>query len=771
MEQKFILWINEVDKEDIPLVGGKGANLGELTKISIPVPPAFIVTAAAYYYFLEVCGLRPKIKNILTTLNRNDTVSLEQVSADIRKIIIASPIPPDISTLIIKSYSELSGPFRDSLVAIRSSATAEDLPNASFAGQQETFLNIKGEATVIEKVRRCWASLWLPRAIFYREENNFDHFKVGIAVPVQKMIQSETSGIMFSIDPLTNNKDVIVIEAIYGLGELIVQGAIIPDYYEVEKKTLKIINKEIAVQDKMLIKRGLGNELSEVKKLKRDKQKISDEQIIRLAKYAKTIENHYYFPQDIEWALEKNKIYLVQTRPVTTIKDKPSIQQNVGHGTWNIEHKSKSFLVGVGASPGIASGPVKLIHSAKEINKVLSGDILVTEMTNPDFVPAMRKTVGIVTDEGGRTAHSAIVSRELGIPCIVGAQRATRVFKTGDVITINGMTGEIFRGGKLKNNYLLTEKNNQISQLMSFNDNLTLKTATKLYVNLAEPERAKEIAQLATDGIGLLRAEFMMAQIGIHPKKILKDKKQESYIENLSNNIAIFCEAFNPRPVIYRTSDFKTNEYKNLIGGKDFEPEEPNPMLGYRGGFRYLSDPKVFEMELKAVKRVRNIKGFKNLWIMLPFIHKPKELIDIKKIMSGVGLMRSPTFKIWMMVEIPSNVILLDQFIKAGIDGISIGSNDLTMLILGVDRDNSEVAQIYNEEDDSVLWALEKIIKTCQKYKITSSLCGQAASDYPDLITKLVEWGISSISVNADAISNTRQIMYQAEKRLAFKNE
>ncbi len=768
MPDKFVIWISEIDKEDIPLVGGKGANLGELAKIGMPVPPAFIVTAQAYFYFLEKTRLSTKIRDYLSFLDSNDPDSLNQVSANIRKSILSSAIPPEISQKIMESYSRLGSFLRPSLVAVRSSATAEDLPTASFAGQQETFLNVKGEASVVDKVRRCWASLWLPRAIFYRKEQKFDHFKVGIAVPVQKMIQSEESGVIFTINPVNNEKNTIIIEAVYGLGETIVQGQIIPDHYEVDKNTRKILRKEISTQDKMLTKEGLENRMADVPKKLRALQKINDEQILKLAFLAKKIEDHYFFPQDIEWAIEKNNIYIVQTRPVTTIKaidDKEESEEN------EIKPSTRSLipiLKGIGASPGIISGPAKIIHSAKELDKVLRGEVLVTEMTNPDFVPAMKRAIAIITDEGGRTAHAAIVSRELGIPCIVGSKTGTKILKSGDVVTVNGKTGEVFRDGiingkeKQKDN---TKEEKKAANSLSIKD---LRTATKVYVNLGEPERAGEISKLSVDGVGLLRAEFMMANIGIHPKKIIKNHRESLFIQKLSTDIATFCETFSPRPVVYRTSDFKTNEYRNLEGGKEFEPEESNPLLGFRGAFRYLADPKVFELELEAIKDVRNKKGFKNLWVMLPFVRSPRELLEAKKIMAGAGLTRSSSFKIWLMVELPVNVILLEKFIETGIDGVSIGSNDLTMLILGVDRDNSEVAKDFNEEDPAVLWALEKTVKTCQKYQITSSVCGQAVSDYPDLVEKLVSWGVTSVSVNPDALERTREIIYEKEKRLVL---
>ena len=413
-------------------------------------------------------------------------------------------------------------------------------------------------------------------------------------------------------------------------------------------------------------------------------------------------------------------------------------------------------LKGDPASPGIAAGPVKVIQSAKEIGKVIPGDVLVAPQTNPDYVPAMKKAVAIVTDSGGRTSHAAIVSRELGIPAIVGTEKATKILKQGEVVTVNGTKGEVYKGGHLTSNI-----NKNVINPAEF-----IKTATKVYVNLAEPELAEKIAQGNVDGVGLLRAEFMMAGIGIHPKKLIREGKKQIFIEKLANDLEMFCKAFNPRPVVYRASDFKTNEYRSLIGGKDFEPEEPNPMLGYRGVYRYIHDPEVFELELEAIKMVRNKKGFKNLWIMLPFVRTVKELEEVKKIINLSGLQRSPTFKLWMMVEIPSNVILLEDFISAGIDGVSIGSNDLTMLLLGTDRDNDEVASEFSELNPAVLWALEHIIKTAHKKGITASICGQAPSTYPSLVEKLVEWGVTSVSVSPDAVDHTRKLISDVEKKL-----
>ncbi len=553
-------------------------------------------------------------------------------------------------------------------------------------------------------MRDCWASLFEPRAIFYRQEKGFNHFKIGIAVPVQTMIQSQVSGIMFTVNPVTNDKNQLMIEAIWGLGEKIVQGAYTPDHYLVQKQTYKILQKQVNRQLKQFLRYKHTNKELKLKRSLVDKPKLSDEQIITLARLGQKVQDHYFFPQDIEWALAKGKVYLVQSRPVTTIHE-PSQAAII------VTDKLELILKGEPASPGYAVGYPRLLKSAAEIGRLLPGEILVTEMTTPDFVPAMKKAAAIVTDKGGQTSHAAIVSRELGIPCVVGTGNATAKLKSSQVITVNGQTGEIFLGGKIQKKAPL--KIGQSSPTKA----LTAKqlapdfpiTATKLYVNLAEPDLAGTVAQKNVDGVGLLRAEFMIAQIGIHPRKLIDDNQSDQFVDTLVKGLSNFCRAFSPRPVVYRTTDFKTNEYAHLLGGKAYEPVEPNPMLGFRGAFRYVVDEAVFSLELKAVKTVRQKLNYTNLHLMLPFVRTVDELVKVKRIIAAHGLSRSANFKLWLMVEIPSNVVLLEEFIQAGIDGVSIGSNDLTMLMLGVDRDNSEVAPAYDELNPAVLWALEQI--------------------------------------------------------------
>ncbi len=751
--QKLVVFFQDIDKNDTPLVGGKGANLGEMTQTGFPVPNGFAVTIHAYDSFLAENAISKKIYEILASTDVNDPHQLGQASSRIQKMIATSKVPEESAREIIKAYKKLSGVFKKSLVAVRSSATAEDLASASFAGQQASFLNVEGEANLLLKVRECWASLFTARSIFYRVENKIKHESVKIAVIVQKMVQSEVSGVMFSIDPVRNDKDRIVIESVWGLGEMIVQGSVVPDTYVVQKDTFAILSKEISDQSVQLIRVKGDTKEAEVPKKIRDQQKITNKEIVSLAILSDKLQKHYYFPQDTEWAKEKDKLYIVQTRPVTTVTTK----YQAGNIKEEKEFKTAQapILVGAPASPGIGTGPVKILKSPKEIGKVEKGDILVAPMTSPDYVPAMKKAAGIVTDEGGQTSHAAIVSRELGIPCVVGTKVATSQLHEGSIITVDGESGQVFLGAKVQTDKIkepIKEKP------------VKTKTATKVYVNLAEPERANEIAKLNVDGVGLLRAEFMIANIGIHPKEAIKRKEQGKFIEKLAEDLTTFCRNFYPRPVIYRATDFKTNEYRSLPGGKFWEPEEPNPMLGFRGAFRYIASPEVFNLELAAIKKVR--EKYDNLHLMIPFVRSPEELTRVRRLVASEGLFEKSTFKFWMMVEIPVNVIQIEDFIKVGIDGVSIGSNDLTMLIEGTDRDNAEVAREFNERTPAVLWAFKRVITKCADAGVTTSICGQAPSEYEDLVKKLVRWGITSVSVNPDAINRTRVVISEAEKEI-----
>lgn len=744
---KAVVWFNEVTKNDIGMVGGKGANLGEMTNAGIPVPPGFIVTAQAYFDFIEKAGLQPKIRSLLEPVNVHDSKQLQDVAVKIQKLITDAKMPPELAKEIAGAYKKMG----DGLVAVRSSATAEDLPEASFAGQQATFLNVEGEKDVVKAVQDCWASLFGARAIFYRAEQGFDHFKVGIAVPVQRMVQSTSSGVMFTIEPTTSNKDKITIEAVLGLGEMIVSGDVTPDHYVVDKKDMKISKKEIKKQEWKLVKKtgahgkdeNIKVNLTEEEKIK---QKITDEDIITLARIGKTLEDHYNYPQDIEWAKQDGSIYIVQTRPVTTIAKGKEVVHDID---------APILLSGAAASPGVASGPVKIVPDPSQIDKVLERDILVAEMTTPDFVPAMKRAAAIVTDRGGRTAHAAIVSRELGIPCVVGTEKATITLRDGDVITVDGSNGKVYFGKiEVKTDIKIRARGE-------------VKTKTKLLANLAQPEIVERVASRDVDGIGLLRAEFMVAEIGEHPSYMIEQGRGQEFVNKLADGLTKFAKAFYPRQVVYRTNDFKSNEYAALKGGAKYEQPEENPMIGYRGASRYITDIETFKLELSAIKKVR--EKYDNLWVMIPFVRTVDEMARTIKIMEENGLKRAPNFKLWMMCEVPSNVILLEKFINTGIDGISIGSNDLTQLTLGIDRDSSRLAATFDERNEAVMISIEKVVKTCKQMGVTCSICGQAPSVYPEITEKLVEWGITSISVAPDVIDTTRDIIANVEKKLGIK--
>lgn len=773
-----IVWFDEVGKEDVGIVGGKGANLGEMVTAGFPIPYGFIVTSQAYFSFIRENDLDKKIKELLSFINFENPEELRQASSHIKELFGKYEISKELISEIMDRYEGLTAreidyytkqkdPFQKTkhkikgiyqmpLVAVRSSATAEDLPDASFAGQQETYLNIRGEHHLIQKIRECWASLFTERAIYYRHQKGFDNFKVGLAAVVQRMVQSEKSGIAFSIDPVTNDKSKIVIEAIYGLGEYIVQGKVTPDHYEVDKRSFVILKKEAHYQNLKYIKKGTKNIEVKLSKKKGSETKLTDEELIKVAMTVKNIESHYFFPQDIEWAMENDRLFVVQSRPITTIKETESEAHKKSHFSVSVS-ASLPIVVGAPASPGIGVGPVKIINSPREIDKIKHGDVLVAPQTNPDYVPAMRKAVAIVTEKGGRTSHAAIVSRELGIPAVVGAIGATTKLKQDLIVTVNGATGEVFKGKVMRASDRIRSIQHKLDKAH------TKKTRTKVYVNLAEPDQAEKIADLNVDGIGLLRAEFMIANIGTHPKEFIKQKKQEEFVKRLVVDLKKFVKAFEPRPVIYRATDFKTNEYKHLKGGEHFESKEENPMLGFRGAARYIADPQVFSLELEALRRIWDM-GYKNLHLMIPFVRTPWELIRIKELIEDHGLSNLPGFKLWIMAEVPSCALNIEEFIKIGIDGVSIGTNDLTMMLLGVDRDNESVAQIYDERNPFVISALKYVVETCVKSGVTCSICGQAASDYPEVVRPLIEAGITSVSVNPDAVDRTRELIYNIEK-------
>ena len=748
------------------IVGGKGANLGEMTRAGFPVPNGFVVTAEAYFHFLKETGIGPAIAKAVRGFDPEDSKRLNALSKVIKRHILSAKMPAEIALEVEKNYKKLG----DVDVAVRSSATAEDLPDASFAGQQETFLNTKGSAKVVEALQKCYASLFDGRAIYYRAINHYDQMKVGLAVPVQIMIQSERSGIMFTVDPVTGDTNSISIEAGFGLGEAIVSGSVIPDRYIIDKSSEKIVSKEINSQPWQVIRAaGGGDKHIAVPVADRKDQKLTDAQILDLAKLGKKIEMHYNSPQDIEFAIAGDKTYLVQSRPITTLKKSETLnsKSEMVNTPSTFENQAEVLLHGAAASVGVASGSVKIIHSREQNDQIQRGDILVTEMTTPDFVPAMKRAKGIITDTGGRTCHASIVSREFGIPCVVGTGTATVKLKNGQIVTIDGAKGLVYKGS-IAINSKQQETNSKLVGSAAFEE-IPI-TGTKVYVNLAEPEVAAEAAKLPVDGVGLLRAEFIIAGIGEHPKAMIAEGRGVEFTQKLSQGIGQIASAFAPRSVVYRATDFKTNEYRGLKGGEKYEPQEDNPMIGMRGALRYITDPEVFNLELEAIKIVRNDMDLTNLHLMIPFVRTVDELRKCKNLIEAAGLVRGPDFKLWMMVEVPSNVILLEKFLAVGIDGVSLGTNDLTQLMLGCDRDNQLLAKEFDERDEAISLSVEYVIKTCRKHGVTISVCGQAPSIYPEFTELMVRNGATSVSVTPDVAIQTRKIIASVEKRLLMQN-
>lgn len=797
-KDKNILWFKEVGKDDTLIVGGKGGNLGEMFNAGLPVPNGYIVTASAYFKFLEKSGLRDDIVKTLDGLDMENSKDLQERAERIQKMIEDAEMVGEIKKEIIENYHTLKAVTKSEklYVAVRSSATSEDGAEDSFAGQQATYLNVIGDEEVVRAVQRCYASLFGARAIYYRAEKGYDQLDVGIAVPIQKMVNSDKAGVMFTVDPTNNDLDHISIEAAYGLGEVVVLGAQTPDRYLIEKKTMEISDKEINAQEWKLSRESGASDTDDLNDLakagipilkeEQSKQKISDNEIIELSKIALKLEEHYGKPQDTEWAIEKGKVYMVQSRPVTTLgqsveKEKAdsgqarmtSQLQTANRQPQTSISDAKVLLKGGAASIGMATGTVKIIHSPKEIDKIMEGDVLVTEMTTPDYVPAMKRATAIVTDLGGRTCHAAIVSRELGIPCVVGTQTATKDLKNGQVITVDGAKGVVYEGKiEIKNNPASTDSGGQLPISNEGGQTAAAQqaepvTATKIYVILGEPELAEKIAAKNVDGVGLLRAEFIIANMGKHPRLFIKEGKSEKFVTRLAADMEKFSSAFYPRPVIYRATDFKSNEYKNLEGGAEFEKDEDNPMIGYRGCFRYMKEPDLYALELEAIKRVR--QNYNNLHLMIPFVRTVEEFAEVKKLTEKSGLLDDKEFKFWIMVEVPSAFFLIEKYCQMGIQGISIGSNDLTQLVLGLDRDNQVLAELFDERNEAVQECIKHVIEVCRKYNVTTSICGQAPSVYPEISEKLVSYGINSISVTPDMIETTRKLVASVEEKLLLK--
>ncbi len=773
-EEQFLLWFEQLERKDVDIVGGKSSSLGEMTaKTDVPVPYGFATTAYAYRYFIKESGLEEKMRSILSELTDvENSALLRDVSARLRDAIMAEKMPQDLQDAIGAAYVELGKRVGEEnpYVAVRSSATAEDLPDASFAGQQDTYLNVQGAETIIAKVKECYASCFTDRAVYYREKQGFDHIEVALSAVVQMMVFSKTSGVMFTVNVATGDDNNILIEAAFGLGEYVVQGTVTPDNYTISKHDHKIIDRCVNEQDIMLVRKKGGDcEEVQVPEEQRKVQTLTDEQILELADYAKKIEKHYGCYMDMEWGVDErtNKIWILQARPETVWS-----RRNKEGGAKVQESKSmtttdhKVIVKGLPASPGKVSGRVHVILDPSRIDEFREGEILVTEMTAPDWVPAMKKAKAIVTDSGGMTCHASIVSRELGIPCIVGTksrgEAATVTIPDGIDVTIDATHGVVYEG-------IIEEakKENQAGAAVAVAEYFP-PTGTKVYMNLGDPELAEKYSGLPCDGIGLMREEFIWTTyIHEHPLYLIKTGHPEKVVDQLAEGMRQVCQAMAPRPVTLRFSDFKSSEYRDLKGGDEFEPYEPSALLGWRGASRYY-DPKyieAFKLECQAVVKVREEFGLKNLNVMIPFCRNVEECEKVVKIMAECGLERGKDFKVWLMAEIPSNIILADQFNKY-VDGYSIGSNDLTMLVLGCDRDNDTVSHIYDERNLAVRRAVRHLIEVAHSEGKTVSICGQAPSVYPEFCEFLIKSGIDSISVNPDTVKFTKKLVAQVEQRV-----
>lgn len=777
-----IAWFEELGRQDVAAVGGKGAGLGELSKAGLPVPPGFVVPAAVYLRVLDEKGLRSHVLDVARrviasdpqniALDPRNIADLQTVSSELRSLVSGIEVPLWLRTEIEAAYAELAerSGIASPYVAVRSSAPGEDTAATSFAGMHQTFTNVRGNADLVGRIRDCWASAYGARALDYRRSQRLSD-EPAIAVVVQLMVESERAGIAFSVDPLNGDRSRSIVEAAFGQGEIVVSGQVKPDTYTLDKAGPRIVDVRIGEKSHKIVRGPDGHDhLYELAAADAAQRVLTDDEVLEVGRMVAAVEEHYGVPMDIEWAYAAGRLWLLQARPVTALAPSPGAKPEPGaiHAP---AAGGSVILQGLGVSPGVATGPVRVLQSPSEGPSLLPGEILVAPATNPDWGPTMHRAGAVVTESGGTTCHAAILTRELGVPCIVGARHATTVLATGQIVTIDGRRGTVAAGEVVVPNgdaaAALRTEPRPTEQVAG---RAAETTGTLLYVNVALADQAEAAASLDVDGVGLLRAEFMLTDAlgGVHPKKLLAEGRQEEFVSQMSASLLRIATAFAPRPVIYRTYDFRTNEFRGLTGGEAFEPIEHNPMIGYRGCYRYVREPDLFRLELEMLARVREQSP--NVHVMIPFVRTLWELEACLEMIDRSALGRQRGLKRWVMAEVPSVAYRIADYASLGIDGVSIGSNDLTQLVLGVDRDSEVCAELFDEEDAAVLGTIERIISEARVHGLTSSLCGQAPSNRPSFAEHLVRFGITSVSVDPGAAAAARTMLAAAERRLLIES-